>query len=186
MRIVHPLRIAGGLFLYLGGYYMARSFLDIFLGRPETVQKSNGWDSIEKSLLDAESIEKASKGVRRAQHKYIRVFTGNNGKDRYLYPADMANPFKLLLSAFGIGKEKVEETYQANNIERAYGVDKNVFGAHLLEYLTNRVKWDTLFKNKAEREKNKEPVAQKVVEDNAAKKKAEKKAEKIESISVNL
>lgn len=56
-----------------------------------------------------ETIEKSTKGVRRSKHKYIRVFTGNDGKDRYLYPEDMGNPFKLLLSVFTVTKEKISK-----------------------------------------------------------------------------
>ena len=105
-----------------------------------------------------ETIEKSTKGVRRSKHKYIRVFTGNDGKDRYLYPEDMGNPFKLLLSVFTVTKEKISKMFTDNKIEKEYGVDENVFAAHVLEYLTARSKWDKFFSNPTVSHENKKPV----------------------------
>lgn len=105
-----------------------------------------------------DSIEKSKKGVRRSNHKYIRVFTGNNGKDEYIYPEDMKNPFKKLLSIFAITKEKIANVFQSEKIEENYGVDENVFAAHVLEYLTDKAKWDKFFSNPTVAHKNKDPV----------------------------
>lgn len=105
-----------------------------------------------------ETIEKSTKGVRRSKHKYIRVFTGNDGKDRYLYPEDMGNPFKLLLSVFTVTKEKISKMFTDNTIEKEYGVDENVFAAHVLEYLTARSKWDKFFSNPTVSHENIKPV----------------------------
>lgn len=118
-------------------------------------------------FFTAETMEKSKKGVRRANHKYIRVFTGNDGKDQYLYPQDMLNPFKLLLSVFAITKEKIESVFTKENIEKDYGVDQNVFAAHVLEYLTAKAKWDKFFSNPTVAHANKKPV-------NLNKKKGEK------------
>lgn len=105
-----------------------------------------------------ETIEKSKKGVRRSNHKYIRVFTGNNGKDEYIYPEDMKNPFKKLLSIFAITKEKIASVFQKEQIEEKYGVDENTFAAHVLEYLTDKAKWDKFFSNPTVAHKNKDPV----------------------------
>lgn len=105
-----------------------------------------------------ESVEKSTKGVRRSNHKYIRVFTGNNGKDEYIYPEDMKNPFKKLLSIFAITKEKISGVFQKEQIEENYGVDENTFAAHVLEYLTDKAKWDKFFSNPTVAHKNKVPV----------------------------
>ncbi|MCQ2086615.1 MAG: hypothetical protein MJZ37_00865 [Bacilli bacterium] len=105
-----------------------------------------------------DSIEKSKKGVRRSSHKYIRVFTGNNGKDEYIYPEDMKNPFKKLLSIFAITKERIANVFRSEKIEENYGVDENTFAAHVLEYLTDKAKWDKFFSNPTVAHKNKAPV----------------------------
>lgn len=110
------------------------------------------------SFKNVETIEKSKKGVRRSQHKYIRVFTGNDGKDRYLYPADFTNPFKLLLSVFKVTRERVASIFTENNIEKEYGVDQDTFAAHVLEYLTARSKWDKFFSDPIVSHQNKKPV----------------------------
>ncbi|MCQ2577524.1 MAG: hypothetical protein MJ176_03220 [Treponema sp.] len=109
-------------------------------------------------FFNTESIEKSKKGVRRSSHKYIRVFTGNNGKDEYIYPEDMKNPFKKLLSIFAITKEKISSVFKKERIEENYGVDENTFAAHVLEYLTDKAKWDKFFSNPTVAHKNKKPV----------------------------
>lgn len=150
------------------------NILEMITGRKDKTADQE-WKAIEKSFAAVDVMEKSRKGQRKADHKYIRVFTGSDGKDRYLYPKDLLNPFKALLSFFNIGEKKIDDTYQKENIERSYGVDKKTFGMHVLEYLTNRKKWDGIFSRKEEREKHKKPVAQEVIEKKAAEKKTAEK-----------
>jgi hypothetical protein len=108
-----------------------------------------------KSVLDSyydNMIEKST------THKYIRRVPKSNGKGyNYFYPEDFKKPFKALLSFFGLKEDKVDKAYENNNINQAYGVTKQGFAQHVLEYLTNRKTWNTFFANKANREKYKIP-----------------------------
>ncbi|MBQ3641761.1 hypothetical protein II906_07560, partial [bacterium] len=108
-----------------------------------------------KSFLDAyydNLIEKST------THKYIRRVPKSTGKGyNYFYPEDFKKPIKALLSFFGMKEDKIDKAYENNNINQAYGVTKQGFAQHVLEYLTNRKTWNTFFANKANREKYKIP-----------------------------
>ena len=110
---------------------------------------------ISKSLMDSyydNMIEKST------THKYIRRVPKSNGKGyNYFYPEDFKKPMKALLSFFGMKEDKIDNAYKNNNISEAYGVTKQGFAQHVLEYLTNRKTWNTFFANKANREKYKTP-----------------------------
>lgn len=108
-----------------------------------------------KSFMDAyydNMIEKST------THKYIRRVPKSTGKGyNYFYPEDFKKPFKALLSFFGMKEDKIDKAYENNNISQAYGVSKQAFAQHVLEYLTNRKTWNTFFANKDNREKYKTP-----------------------------
>ena len=108
-----------------------------------------------KSLLDSYyegMIEKST------THKYIRRVPKSTGKGyNYFYPKDFAKPMKALMTLFGMKEEKIDNAYKNNNISQAYGVTKEGFAQHVLEYLTNRKTWNTFFANKANRDKYKIP-----------------------------
>ena len=108
-----------------------------------------------KSVLDSyydNMIEKST------THKYIRRVPKSNGKGyNYFYPEDFKKPFKALLSFFGMKEDKIDKAYENNNINQAYGVTKQSFAQHVLEYLTNRKTWNTFFANKANRDRYKTP-----------------------------
>jgi SNF2 family DNA or RNA helicase len=91
-------------------------------------------------------------------HKYIRRWPAKNGKGwEYLYPEDFLHPVKALLNLFSLKKEKIEDDYTKNNIKKDYGANKKTFAAHVLEYFSNKLKWDTFFANKENRDKYKAP-----------------------------
>ena len=91
-------------------------------------------------------------------HKYIRRVPKSSGKGyNYFYPEDFKKPFKALLSFFGMKEDKIDKAYENNNINQAYGVTKQSFAQHVLEYLTNRKTWNTFFANKNNRDKYKVP-----------------------------
>ena len=108
-----------------------------------------------KSLLDSyydNMIEKST------THKYIRRVPKSSGKGyNYFYPSDFKKPIKALLSFFGMKEETINNAYKNNNIQEAYGVTKQGFAQHVLEYLTNRKTWNTFFANKENRERYKIP-----------------------------
>jgi hypothetical protein len=102
-----------------------------------------GWEDIEKAL----------------SHKYIRRWPDpkNPKKWRYLYPRDFLKPLLALKSLFGVKEDKISKDYDENNIKKDYGADKKTFAAHVLEYLSNKLKWDTFFAKKENRDANKAP-----------------------------
>jgi len=106
------------------------------------------WDSIQKSR----------------PVKYIRRYPKASGKGwNYVYKDSWKHPLKALLECFGIGKKKIDETY-TSDIKKDYGADKQTWAAHVLEYFTNKVKWDGIFSKKENSDKYKKPVTQKAVE----------------------
>ena len=108
-----------------------------------------------KSFMDSyydNMIEKST------SHKYIRRVPKSNGKGyNYFYPEDFKKPLKALLSFFGMKEDKIDKAYENNNINQAYGVTKQSFAQHVLEYLTNRKTWNIFFANKANRDRYKTP-----------------------------
>ena len=135
-----------------------------------------------KSVLDSyyeNMIEKST------SHKYIRRVPKSSGKGyNYFYAKDFKTPFKALLSFFGMKKESIDKAYENNNIQAAYGVNKEGFAQHVLEYLTNRKAWNNYFSNKENREKYKIPEKKitvkesvKVIEGGKTKEKVEVKEE---------
>lgn len=76
--------------------------------------------------------------------KYIRRYPKASGKGwNYVYKDSWKHPFKALLECFGIGRKQIEQSY-TNDIKKNYGADKVTFAAHVLEYFTNKIKWDNL------------------------------------------
>ncbi|MDR2534945.1 MAG: N-6 DNA methylase [Treponema sp.] len=86
---------------------------------------------------------------------------GPKGKWQYLYPKDLLHPIKALQSLFGFKEEKINEDYEKANIKKEYSTDKKTFCSHILEYFTNKLKWDAFFAKKENREKTAKPVKQK-------------------------
>ena len=115
--------------------------------------------------------------------KYIRRYPKKTGKGyNYVYQDSWKHPFKALLECFGLQQKKIEENYSKHEIKKEFGADKQTFAAHVLEYFTNKIKWDALFSKKETRDKYKEPVQQKAVQKRAkAKSVAESVAKKPDS-----
>ena len=104
---------------------------------------------------NTETLDVLNKAV---GHKYIKRWPKKSGKGwDYLYPKDFSSPIKALLNLFSLKKEKIEEDYTKSNIQKDYGADKKTFAAHVLEYFSNKLKWDTFFANKDNRDKYKNP-----------------------------
>jgi hypothetical protein len=96
--------------------------------------------------------------LNKAGYKYIKRWRAKNGKGwDYLYQKDLLRPFAALAAKFGLGKKRVEADYSKHNIQGDYGVDKQTFASHVLEYLTNKQRWDTFFEKKETREGHKKP-----------------------------
>jgi superfamily II DNA or RNA helicase len=85
--------------------------------------------------------------------KYIRKLVMGGGKVRYIYKEDFKSPFKALLDIFSFSKDKIKEDYNTHQIKDKYDVDEKSFASHLLEYFSNRKKWDELFSSKTESKK---------------------------------
>lgn len=135
----------------------------IVFGFMERYRKHTEWEEIQKSL----------------SHKYIRRYPKKTGKGwNYVYTDSWKHPFKALLECFGIKKQRVEDDYAKNEIKKDYGVDKNTFATHVLEYFTNKIKWDNLFSKKEKRDKYKKPETQQSVKERAAAKVVAEKKEK--------
>jgi N12 class adenine-specific DNA methylase len=120
---------------------------NIFFWIKKDYIKSQGeWDSIEKAL----------------SHKYIDRKPNPTGKTKwyYIYASTFKKPFKALADLFGVKKDRVDTDYAKENIKKNYGVDKQTFAAHVLEYFTNSLKWNNIFGAKENREKYKKPVQQ--------------------------
>lgn len=115
----------------------------------------NEWDSIEKAL----------------SHKYVRrIPTGKPGRPwYYIYAETFLKPFKALADIFGISEKRVGDDFEKENIKKEYGVDKKTFAAHILEYFTNKEKWNKIFGAKENREKYKKPIQQKTLVEAVAK-----------------
>jgi len=124
--------------------------------------------NIRKSLTD--NIEDAGSEIgdtmlalRKAMgHKYLRRWR-NPKKPKeycYLYAKDFRRPEKKLESLFGLKEKSIDNVFEKNNIQQEYGADKKTFAAHILEYLSNREKWDKVFSSNANKEKYKKPTKQ--------------------------
>ena len=108
------------------------------------------WGEIEKSL----------------SHKYIRRFPKKTGKGyNYVYADSWKHPLKALLDCFGVSRKKIDDTYESGGIKKDYGADKKTFAAHVLEYFTNKTKWDALFSRKEARDKYRRPESQDAVKE---------------------
>jgi len=106
----------------------------------------NTWDAIEKAL----------------SFKYLRRWPKPNGKGwNYLYPKDFLRPIVALKTLFGFQEEKVTQVYEQHEIKKEFGADKKTFAAHILEYFSNKLKWDKYFEKKENREQNEKPVKMK-------------------------
>lgn len=108
---------------------------------------SNEWNTIEKAL----------------GHKYVKRIPNPTGKTKwyYIYAETFKKPFKALAEIFGIKETRINVDYDKENINKEYGVDKQTFAAHILEYFTNKEKWNKIFGTKLSRDKYKEPIKQK-------------------------
>ena len=91
-------------------------------------------------------------------HKYIRRIPKKSGKGFwYIYAETFKKPFQALAQIFGIRKKTISENYVAHDIKRDYGVNEKTYAAHVLEYFTNRDKWDALFAKEENRKKYSKP-----------------------------
>jgi hypothetical protein len=102
--------------------------------------------------------------------KYIKRWKGADGKWKYLYLDDFKKPFSALLNFFKFNKEQVSKSYESLNIKDKYDIDEKEYSRHLLEYLTNRNKWNEYFNKekkqpseKSEKKEKKEKSGNKVV-----------------------
>lgn len=128
---------------------MLMGVLNMFkIGFLEQYRAHQEWDAIQKSR----------------PVKYIRRYPKTSGKGwNYVYKNSWKHPFKALLECFGITSKRIDDTY-SNEIKTKYGADKKTFAAHVLEYFTNKIKWDNLFSKKEVREKYRNPVKQEDVQ----------------------
>ena len=111
-------------------------------------------------------------------HKYIDRKPKKTGKGwYYIYAETFKKPFNALLEIFGIKEERIRNDYEEDNIQKDFGIDKNLYASHVLEFFLNRDKWHNLFSKKLNRDKYKKPVKQADVERKAAERKATKKKE---------
>ncbi|MDR0474934.1 MAG: N-6 DNA methylase, partial [Treponema sp.] len=105
-------------------------------------ESTGGWDDIQKAL----------------SHKYIRRIPKKNGKGYwYIYAETFLKPLVALKTFFGLQPKSVDETYEKNDIKKDFGTDKKTFAAHILEYLSNKIKWDTFFAKKENQDGYKAP-----------------------------
>ena len=109
-----------------------------------------------KKKSSIETLDVLNKAI---GHKYIRRWPDPKDpkKYRYLYPKDLLRPIKALKNLFGIKDERLEEDYTKNNIQKDYGADKKTFASHVLEYFSNKLKWDGFFSKKENQDKYKNP-----------------------------
>lgn len=130
------------------------------------------WDFIEKAL----------------SHKYIkRIPTGKPDRPwYYIYAETFLKPFKALAEIFGVTERRVNDDYDNENIKKNYGVDKKTFAAHILEYFTNREKWNKIFGTRENREKYKKPVKQSEFAEAITKQTGKKPSEKKRIINRSL
>lgn len=126
-----------------------------------------------KKMFDyVDRIEKAR------SHKYIDRRPKKTGKGwYYIYAETFKKPFRALLEIFDIKKERIDKDYEADNIQKDFGVDKNLYASHVLEFFLNREKWHNIFSKKENRQKYTKAVKQSDVE-KKAKEKKEKSTEK--------
>ena len=126
-----------------------------------------------KKMFDyVDRIEKAR------SHKYIDRRPKKTGKGwYYIYAETFKKPFRALLEIFDIKKERIDKDYEADNIQKDFGVDKNLYASHVLEFFLNREKWHNIFSKKENRQKYTQAVKQSDVE-KKAKEKKEKSTEK--------
>ena len=111
-------------------------------------------------------------------HKYIDRRPKKTGKGwYYIYAETFKKPFRALLEIFDIKEERIDKDYEADNIQKDFGVDKNLYASHVLEFFLNREKWHNIFSKKENRQKYTQAVKQSDVE-KKAKEKKEKSAEK--------
>jgi hypothetical protein len=112
-------------------------------------------------MLDKIDFSESTEILEKAVYKYIRRFPNKNpssGKKwSYVYPKDFKHPMKALLDLFALSGDKITRDYNRNNIKQEYGVSKREYAAHLLEYFSNKKKWDTFFADKEKRVKHKSP-----------------------------
>lgn len=139
------------------GYFQSRIKAVLSGKSEESFIQSEVKKSLDESdyvfcCVQADEIQKST------SHKYIRRVPKSSGKGyNYFYPKDFKKPFKALLTLFGMKEDTIDKAYTNNNISQAYGVTKESFAQHVLEYLTNRKAWNTFFSNKANREMYKVP-----------------------------
>ena len=104
-----------------------------------------GWDDIQKAIV----------------YKYIRRVPKKSGKGFwYVYAETFKKPFAALKTIFAVKKEKIDADFDKHNIKKDYGADKKTFAAHILEYLSNKLKWNNIFSTKENRAKYKKPEKQ--------------------------
>ena len=126
-----------------------------------------------KKMFDyVDRIEKAR------SHKYIDRRPKKTGKGwYYIYAETFKKPFRALLEIFDIKKERIDKDYEEDNIQKDFGIDKNLYASHVLEFFLNREKWHNIFSKKENRQKYTQAVKQSDVE-KKAKEKKEKSTEK--------
>jgi hypothetical protein len=133
------------------------------------VKKEIGWDQIAKATKhEPDDIKGAI--LKALSHKYIRKIPKRTGKGwYYIYKESFLKPVNALKEIFGIPKKNISIEYEKRNIEKEYGADKKVFAAHVLEYLSNRPKWDNYFSKKENLDSTAKPVKMKIANSGAAK-----------------
>jgi hypothetical protein len=124
-----------------------------------------------KRTISLKVISTAQREMEKAlSHKYIRKIPKNTGKGwYYIYKESFLKLLNSLKAVFGIHKAKIIDDYEKNNIKKEFGADKKTFAAHVLEYLSNKLKWDNFFSKKENRISTVKPVKMKIANTGAVK-----------------
>jgi hypothetical protein len=117
-----------------------------------------------KVVSRAQRYEPATNYLEKAiSHKYLYRIPKKTGKGwNYIYQETFLKPFHALKTIFSVQKKTLNETYEKNNIKKEYGADKQTFAAHVLEYFSNKLKWDRFFSKKENRDAAIKPVKMKI------------------------
>ncbi|MCK5601231.1 hypothetical protein KAR91_05160, partial [Candidatus Pacearchaeota archaeon] len=87
--------------------------------------------------------------------KYLSKKPDGKGGWTYTYKDKKINPFKALLDLFSLKREKIDQKYNENKIKETFGVDRVTYASHVLEYFSNKEKWDKIFSEKKEKKSKK-------------------------------
>lgn len=148
-------------------------------------------DDLLKSINETLSVMEWDRIEKARPVQYIKKIPNPNykgkgdNKFKYFYKEDLFRPLKSLMDFFGIGEKRINEDYEKNNIEKDYGVNKETWASHVLEFFVNKEKWTRIFADKKKRDTYKKPVKQEKVERAAGQPVTDPKNKKTKSSVIN-